>query len=51
MLESPDHWGGYKWAAIQQGTLGDMLPLKEKIAQSFEIKENLLEAEKRAPNV
>jgi len=45
----PEHFGGYKWSALLLGTLGDLLATKEKIANSFTIKDNLLQAEKLAP--
>ena len=34
------HYGGHKWYAIIQGTLGKYLPTKEKILGSFKVKEH-----------
>eukprot|EP01128_Nolandella_sp_AFSM9_P012150 TRINITY_DN8_c0_g1_i1.p1 TRINITY_DN8_c0_g1~~TRINITY_DN8_c0_g1_i1.p1 ORF type:complete len:245 (-),score=80.20 TRINITY_DN8_c0_g1_i1:336-1070(-) len=45
----PSHFGGHKWAGILLGTLGDLLPMKEKIASAFKIKDYFVAAEKICP--
>jgi len=45
-----DHYGGYKWAGISLGYLGDHISTTEKIGNSFKIKNFFDTAAKLSPN-
>jgi len=49
VARSPDNGYGHKWFGILLGRLGDFLPTKEKVANSFRIKEALDAAGERLP--
>jgi len=44
------HWATHKWFAILIGTLGEFIPTKEKIGNSFQIKEHALKALELKPD-
>jgi len=39
-----DHWASHKWHAIMLATIGDLLSTKERIANSFKIRDHALKS-------